>query len=138
MADHNDLQKLYLLWLDTRTHCENLSKPVHGAVSYATQLRHPSRSLAQPANDYRRCNRRPGSEADFNENNLATVWTQLLKLPSNQIVWLVSVVFDGPTEGVGSVVHLRTAKGFFAIEGKEPSKKRFEIDLLHEAKTDAL
>lgn len=77
------------------------------------------------------------TEANFKPDDCATVWLQPLQLQNAAVVWLVSVIFDGPAAAVGVVVPLRAAKAFFAIHMGDSHKKLFEIELLDGAVTDA-
>jgi hypothetical protein len=77
------------------------------------------------------------TEANFKSDDCATVWLQPLQLQTTVVVWLVSVIFDGPADAVGFVVPLRTAKAFFAVDMNDSRKRRFEIELLEGATIDA-
>jgi hypothetical protein len=77
------------------------------------------------------------TDANFKRDDGATIRLQPLQLPSSAVVWLVSVVFDGPTEAAGFVLPMRTSKSFFAIQSGDTRKRQFEIESLDGAKTDA-
>ena len=66
-------------------------------------------------------------DATFKSEDNATIWLRPLLLPSGVTVWLVSVVVDRPTETVGFVVPLRTAKAFFAFQIEDSRKQRFSL-----------
>ncbi|XIA67050.1 hypothetical protein ACFIOY_15275 [Bradyrhizobium sp. TZ2] len=69
------------------------------------------------------------AETNFKPDDRAIVWLQPLQLQT-EVVWLVSVVFECPTQDIGFVVPLRTAKAFFAIDQNTSQKRPFEMELL--------
>jgi hypothetical protein len=77
------------------------------------------------------------TEAHFKDDDGATIWVQPLELPSSVVVWLVSIVFNCPTEATSFVVPLCTATAFSAVQEDKSRKQGLEIELLHGAKADA-
>jgi hypothetical protein len=76
------------------------------------------------------------TEANFKSHDRATVRLQPIQLPSAAVVWLVSVVFNGPADTAGFVVALRTANAFQAVDMASSHKRMFEIELLEDATID--
>jgi hypothetical protein len=74
------------------------------------------------------------ASASFNNGDRAKVLSGPLKLPSEKIVWLALVVFDGADGTEGHVVRFRAAEKFSAIEDDKPAT--FEMQVLDGAIVD--
>jgi hypothetical protein len=61
------------------------------------------------------------ASASFNNGDRAKVLSGPLKLPSEKIVWLALVVFDGADGTEGHVVRFRAAETFFGYRRRQTS-----------------